>query len=81
MNKLILKAQSALCNKTAEMYVSKVVWTLSVIIVGMLLMWGLYALVDVVILPRLETNIETIFTNADNAAAVGHTKAYAPSTT
>ncbi len=67
MNKLIVKVQNALANKKAEMYVSKVVWTLAVIIVGMLLMWGVYAIADQVILPELNDAIKAMFAKADAA--------------
>jgi len=80
MNKIILKVQNALTNKKAEMYVSKVVWTLAVIIVGMLLMWGIYELTNAVILPRLETAIESIFTQADTEIGATAPGDYAPST-
>ena len=79
MNKIILKVQNALTNKKAEMYVSKVVWTLAVIIVGMLLMWGIYELTNAVILPRLETAIEAIFTQADTEICSTVTGSYTPS--
>ena len=69
MNKIIVKVQNALANKKAEMYVSKVVWTLAVIIVGMLLMWGVYAIADQVILPSLNEAIKDMFTKADTAIA------------
>lgn len=78
MNKIIVKAQNALCNRKAEMYISKVVWVLAVIIVGMLLMWGVYALFDAVVLPRLETSIESIFTQADTEIGSTVTGGYTP---
>lgn len=65
MNKLICKARAAL-NKKGEMYVSKVVWTLAVIIVGMLLMWGIYEIVDVCVLPGLNGSISDIFGITDD---------------
>ena len=77
MNKFILKLQS----KKAEMYVSKVVWTLAVIIVGMLLMWGVYAIVSGTVLPRLEKNIQDIFDNADGKIADSNAVEFTPSHT
>ena len=67
MNKFILKCQNALANRAAEMYIDKSVWVLAVIIVGMLLMWGVYQIFGTVVLPSLQTSIEKLFANADNA--------------
>ena len=77
MNKFVLKLQS----KKAEMYVSKVVWTLAVIIVGMLLMWGVYAIVSGTVLPRLEKNIQDIFDNADGKIDDSNAVEFTPSPT
>ena len=77
MNKFMLKLQ----NKKAEMYVSKVVWTLAVIIVGMLLMWGVYAIVSGTVLPRLEKNIQDIFDNADDKIDGGNATEFTPTPT
>ena len=77
MNKFVLKLQS----KKAEMYVSKVVWTLAVIIVGMLLMWGVYAIVSGTVLPRLEKNIQDIFDNADGKIDGSNATEFTPTPT
>jgi hypothetical protein len=77
MNKMLIKLQ----NKKAEMYVSKVVWTLAVIIVGMLLMWGIYAIFSGSVLPRLENALQTIFDNADDKIDAGNATEFAPSHT
>ena len=77
MNKFVLKLQS----KKAEMYVSKVVWTLAVIIVGMLLMWGVYAIVSGTVLPRLEKNIQDIFDNADGKIDGSNATEFTPAPT
>ena len=77
MNKFVLKLQS----KKAEMYVSKVVWTLAVIIVGMLLMWGVYAIVSGTVLPRLEQNIQDIFDNADGKISTDNALEFTPTHT
>ena len=77
MNKLIVKAQAILAAKKAEMYISKVVWVLAVIIVGMTLMWGTYALTNTVVLPSLEEALEAIFgqanTEIENVIEPGYT--------
>ena len=67
MNKMILKAQAVLANKTAEMYVDKVVWVLAVIIVGMALMWGIYTLFNGTVMNGLANSITNLFTNTDKA--------------
>ena len=78
MNKLILKLQS----KKAEMYVSKVVWTLAVIIVGMMLMWGVYGIFTGTVLPRLEDNILAIFKSVDdNTSEASNGSSFTPATT
>lgn len=63
MNKIICK----LANKKAEMYISKVVWVLAVIIVGMFLMWGVYEIFQQTVLPGLDAQINDIFANGDAA--------------
>ena len=65
MNKIILKAQAALSNKKAEMYVSKVIWTLAVIIVGMLLMWGIYGIFNLTVLPGVQQWFNDLFATGD----------------
>ena len=65
MNKLIIKAQAALSNKKAEMYVSKVIWTLAVIIVGMLLMWGIYGIFNLTVLPGVQQWFNDLFATGD----------------
>ena len=66
MNKLIVKAQNAVANKKAEMYVSKVVWILATIVVGMLLMGIVYNLMNGTIASSLKTSITKIFTHTDS---------------
>ena len=67
MNKTICKARAALANKKAEMYISKVVWVLAVIIVGMTLMWGVQSIFTATVLPGLDDQINDIFVNGNNA--------------
>ena len=73
MNKMILKAQAVLANKTAEMYVDKVVWVLAVIIVGMALMWGVYALMNGTVMVSLAESINNLFSQTDGAIGSGLT--------
>ena len=65
--KFFVKARAALANKKAEMYISKVVWVLAVIIVGMTLMWGVQSIVTATVLPGLDDQINDIFVNGNNA--------------
>ena len=65
LNKIILKLQS----KKAEMYVSKTVWTLGVIIVGMALVWGFLTITNATVLPGLTANIATIFESVKDEAS------------
>ena len=65
MNKFIVKAQATLANKKAEMYVSKVIWTLAVIIVGMLLMWGIYGIFNLTVLPGIQQWFNDLFATGD----------------
>ena len=65
MNKIIVKARAILAAKKAEMYVSKVVWTLAVIIVGMLLMWGVYGIFNLTVLPGVQQWFNDLFATGD----------------
>lgn len=79
MNALIVKAKNAFANKNAEMYVSKVVWTLAVIVVGMLLMGIIYNIFNSTVATGLNKNIKSIFTKADTAVSGnGNGGAYNP---
>ena len=69
MNKFIVKAQNAVANKKAEMYVSKVVWILATIVVGMLLMGIVYNLMNGTIADRLKQAVTSIFTHTDKIIA------------
>ena len=61
MNKFILKCQAALANKKAEMYIDKSVWVVALLVVGALLLFGIYTIVDKTVLPSLQTAIEKMF--------------------
>lgn len=64
MNKFIVKAKNALANKKAEMYVSKAVWVVGVLIVGAILIWGIYSIMTNTVLKQLDANITSFFTQA-----------------
>lgn len=72
MKKLIAKLQS----RSAEMYVSKVVWVLATIIVGCMLMWGVYQIFAETVLPGLDDQINDIFANGNDAISSGNAKDY-----
>ena len=63
MNKFILKCQAALANKKAEMYIDKSVWVVALLVVGALLLFGIYTIVDKTVLPSLQTAIKQMFTD------------------
>lgn len=62
MNKFILKCQAALANKKAEMYIDKSVWVVALLVVGALLLFGIYTIVDKTVLPSLQAAIKQMFT-------------------
>ena len=63
MNKFILKCQAALANKKAEMYIDKSVWVVALLVVGALLLFGIYTIVDKTVLPSLQSAIKQMFTD------------------
>lgn len=66
MNKFILKCQAALANKKAEMYIDKSVWVVALLVVGALLLFGIYTIVEKTVLPSLQTAITKMFTDGQN---------------
>lgn len=78
MNKLIVKAQNVVANKKAEMYVSKVIWILATIVVGMLLMVIVYNLMSEIIAERLKQAVTSIFDRTNEMNASVPTAAPAP---
>ena len=70
MNKFILKCQAALANKKAEMYIDKSVWVVALLVVGALLLFGIYTIVDKTVLPSLQTAIEKMFSEGSTAQSV-----------
>ena len=68
LNKIICKLSA----KKAEMYISKVVWTLAVIIVGMLLMWGIYNIFNKLVLPGINGWFKELFATGDKLIDEGN---------
>lgn len=73
MNKIIVKAKNAIANKKAEMYVSKAVWVVGVLIVGAMLIWGIYSIMTNTVLEKLDENITSFFTQAGTNNTPGAT--------
>jgi len=63
-NELAIRAKSALNNTRAEGYIDTGVKIIIGVVVGAVVLGGLYALFDGVILPTLETEIEGMFNYA-----------------
>ena len=68
LNKILMKLSA----KKAEMYISKVVWTLAVIIVGMLLMWGIYNIFNKLVLPGVNSWFKELFATGDKLIDEGN---------
>ena len=64
VNELAIKAKSTLNNTRAEGYIDTGVKIIIGVVVGAVVLGGLYALFDGVILPTLETEIEGMFNYA-----------------
>ena len=60
-NALVIRAKSTLDNARAEGYIDTGVKIIIGVVVGAVILGGLYALFDNVILPTLETRIDGIF--------------------
>lgn len=60
-NGMVIKAKTALENKKGEGYVDTGVKIIIAVVVGAVILGGLYALFDNVILPRLNTEIQEMF--------------------
>ena len=58
---IAIKAKSVIENTTAEGYVDTGVKIIIGVVVGAVILGGMYALFDTVILPTLETRIEGMF--------------------
>ena len=61
VNKLAIKAKCTLSNAKAEGYIDTGVKIIIGVVVGAVILGGLYALFDGVILPTLETRIDGMF--------------------
>ena len=60
-NALVIKARTAIENVKAEGYVDTGVKIIIAVVVGAVILGGLYALFDGVIIPTLETRIDGMF--------------------
>lgn len=60
-NAIMVKAKTALENKKGEGYVDTDVKIIIAVVVGAVILGGLYALFDNIILPTLETRISDMF--------------------
>ena len=63
-NELAIRAKSTLDNAKAEGYIDTGVKIIFCVVVGAVILGGLYALFDTVILPTLETRINGMFNYA-----------------
>ena len=63
-NALVIRAKSTLDNARAEGYIDTGVKIIIGVVVGAVILGGLYALFDTVILPTLETRINGMFNYA-----------------
>ena len=60
-NSLVIRAKTTLDNAKAEGYIDTGVKIIIAVVVGALILAGLYALFNTVILPTLETRIDGMF--------------------
>ena len=60
-NSLVIRAKTTLVNAKAEGYIDTGVKIIIAVVVGALILAGLYALFNTVILPTLETRIDGMF--------------------
>ena len=60
-NEMVIKAKSTLDNARAEGYIDTGVKIIIGVVVGAVILGGLYALFDGVVLPTLETRIDGMF--------------------
>ena len=61
LNKMVLSAKNAVSNKSGEGYVDSGVKILIAVVIGALLLAGLYALFNTTIIPTLTTKISGLF--------------------
>ena len=60
-NSLVIKAKSAIENKSGEGYIDTAVKIIIGIVIGALILGGLYALFNTVVIPNLNTEIGDMF--------------------
>lgn len=66
-NSKLIAAQNALANKSAEAYVDTGVKILIAVVIGALLLAGLVALFNLVIMPKVQSSVNDMFsTNTDS---------------
>ena len=61
VNSIAIKAQSAIASKKAEGYVDSGVKILIAVVIGALLLAGLYALFNTTIMPTVTTKVQGLF--------------------
>ena len=64
VNSIAIKAQTTVANKRAEGYVDSGVKILIAVVIGALLLAGLYTLFDTVIMPTVTTKVQGLFSYA-----------------
>ena len=64
LNQLAIRTACAVESKRAEMYVDKGVGIIIAVVVGALLLGGIYALFDTTIIPRMTSEISDMFNYA-----------------
>ena len=65
-NEIYCKAQTAVANAKAEFYIDKTVGIIIAVVVGGVLLAGLYALFNTTIIPTLTAKISQMFNYAGN---------------
>ena len=65
-NAAVISAKSAIANKKAEGYVDSGVKILIAVVIGALLLAGLYALFNSTIMPTVTTKIQNLFNYSGN---------------
>lgn len=61
VNSIVVKAQTAIANKKAEGYVDSGVKILIAVVIGALLLAGLYALFNTTIMPTVTSKVQGLF--------------------
>ncbi len=64
VNELAMRTACTIENKRAEMYVDKGIGIIIAVVVGALLLGGIYALFDTTIIPRMTEEISEMFNYA-----------------